>query len=205
MVVRPLEGTVPFTAQLTVEKEHDEDGFVVKREWLLSDGSVLSGKSAEALFEIPGIHQIALVLTDNLGGQSIYFAEVVAKETFSVIGVKASATQVDNNNTVGVSCDFAGEVNLKFFDAETLKQVNAQGIPSTASYKLNCNSIQQFGPWQKPGAYKVEAVTSLACTKCKATDAFNVNPKVTVQATEIHPLLVLGLLFALLFVLKRRP
>jgi len=102
--ISPASGTAPLTVVLDGEKSSDDDGDIVNFDWESTDGHIKTGQKTSMIFDVEGIYDITLVVTDNGGKtKSLSKSVTVHKNEEPVAFCQATSPVVVVDNQVVIS------------------------------------------------------------------------------------------------------
>ncbi len=191
-------GFAPFTVK-TINKTSDPDSdghSIAKIEWYKDGVLESTADSMSAVFN--GSGNIKLYVEDEYGASSEKTEQILAKNLVSITGIVANNVLTGNDVIITPLCNKDAMVSIE------VKSVPEQpGLPSIATHSCNV-------PWVAGklgiGAYQAKArVLGGNCDKCENSATFKVFEETPqIESPEMHPLLVLVVLTAVLFVMRNR-
>jgi PKD repeat protein len=103
----PTSGTAPLTVQFNGAGSTDGDGFIASYAWTFGDGGATSIANPQQTYNVAGIYNARLIVTDNQGAKDTAFVQIQVQVAGNQ-APKAVATANPTSGTAPLSVQFAG-------------------------------------------------------------------------------------------------
>lgn len=202
----PMQGVAPLNVSFDASASVDPDGTIVSYIWDFGDGSPIQTTSNPTIthtYTSSNVYTVTLIVVDNDGDQGQTSLDIQVQPKASITGLLVTPSlPVGEYVVVMPLCNVAQNLVLTFKNSETGAQVDQTGEPNTVTYTATCNVSSPYGPFQKDGAYivTVEFPPGVSCDVCSKHGTFLVYRGIKTEASEIHPVMLLLVLCAVLVI-----